>query len=82
MKITKKDLGKGEIELTIEVSVEELKPHLEKAAISLSKKHKIPGFRPGKAPLDLIKNKVGEMNLHQEALDAAVSDSFYKAVTR
>ncbi|MBT6691689.1 trigger factor [Candidatus Parcubacteria bacterium] len=82
MQITKKDLGKGEVELTIEVSLEELKPHLENAAISLSKKHKVPGFRPGKAPLDLIKNKFGDMALYQEALDAAISDSFYKAVTR
>ena len=82
MQITKKDLEKGQVELTIEVSVEELKPHLEKAALSLSKKHKIPGFRPGKAPMDMIKNKFGEMTLYQEALDAAVSDSFYKAVTR
>ena len=82
MQITKKDLEKNQVELTIEVSNEELKPHLEKAAQALSVKHKIPGFRPGKAPFDLIKNKVGEMNIYQAALDSIITDTFYKAVTR
>lgn len=82
MKITKKDLEKKQIELTIEVSLEEIKPHLEKAAQNISAKNKIPGFRPGKAPYDLVKNSVGEMPIWQEALNAIIGDSFYKAVTR
>lgn len=82
MQITKKDLEKNQVELTIEVSEEEIKPHLEKAAQKISAKQKLPGFRPGKAPLEMIKNKFGEMTLLQEALDFIISDSFYKAITR
>lgn len=82
MQITKKDLEKNQVELSIEVSLEEMKPHLEKAASKMSQNSKLPGFRPGKAPYELIKNKFGEMAIYQEALDMIVSDSFYKAVTR
>jgi trigger factor len=82
MQITKKDLEKNQVELSIEVSLEEMKPHLEKAASKMSQGAKLPGFRPGKAPYELVKNKFGEMAIYQEALDMIVSDSFYKAVTR
>ena len=81
MQITKKELEKNQIELTIEVALEEMKPHLEKAAAKMSQNAKLPGFRPGKAPYELVKNKFGEMAIYQEALDMIVSDSFYKAIT-
>ncbi|MBT4209622.1 MAG: trigger factor [Candidatus Komeilibacteria bacterium] len=82
MKITKKDLEKNQVKLSIEVSLDEMKPHLEKAAEKMSKNSKLPGFRPGKAPYELVKNKFGEMAIYQEALDMIVNDSFYKAITR
>ena len=56
MKINKKELGKNNIELTIELSVEELKPFLKNTAKKLSIKTKIPGFRQGKAPYETVKN--------------------------
>lgn len=80
MQVTKKDLDNGQVELTIEVTVEEMKPHLDKASTRLSKANKIPGFRPGKAPADMIKNQFGEMTVYQEASNDIISDSFYKAV--
>lgn len=82
MQITKKDLDKSQIELTIEVSLDEIKPHLDKAATQLAAKNKIPGFRPGKAPYDLVKNKFGEMAILQAAVDSVVSETYFKAVTR
>ncbi len=80
MQVTKKDLANGQIELTIEVTVEEIKPHLDKATARLAKTNKIPGFRPGKAPADMVKNQFGEMAVYQEATNDVISDSFYKAV--
>lgn len=80
MKIEKKDLSKNQIELNIEVSLEEIKPHLEKTAIRLASKTNIPGFRPGKAPYDLVKAKLGEMTIWQEALNSILAQTFYQAV--
>lgn len=82
MKITKKDLAKNQIELTIEVPWEEMSEHLKRAAANMSHKTKLPGFRPGKAPYELVKNKFGEMSIYQEAVNDIISDTFYKAITR
>jgi trigger factor len=73
-------LPKSTAELTIEVSSEELKPYLAKAAADLSKQMKIPGFRPGHAPYDLVKKQAGEMKIYEAALEPAVAKTYAKAV--
>jgi len=80
MQVTKKELKKSEIELTIEVSTEEARPFLEKAAARIAKDIKIEGFRPGKAPYHLIKKKVGEMAIYQEGLDNIVSHFYIASI--
>ena len=82
MKIDKKDLEKKQIELKIEVSLEEIKPHLDRAATKLAQQTKIPGFRPGKAPYDLVKAKVGEMNIWQEALEGIINESLIQFLSK
>jgi len=81
MNITKNKLKESELELIIEVSPADYQPFLAKAAARLSKDVKIEGFRPGKAPFDVVKGQVGEMNIYQEALDEIVSYFYYQAVT-
>ncbi len=72
MKVTKKDLEKSQIELIVELSVEEFTPYIEKGAQKIAEKVKIEGFRPGKAPLDILKQKVGEMPIMEEAANVAI----------
>lgn len=80
MKINSKKLEKNQMELIIEVSVEEMKPNLEAAASRLAKEIKIEGFRPGKAPYDVIKSRVGEMAILEEAMNDVVGKTFGEAV--
>ncbi|MBU1131544.1 trigger factor [Patescibacteria group bacterium] len=80
MQISTKELNKSQTELTIEVSAEEARPFLEKAAVRLSKETKIEGFRPGRAPYDIVKQKLGEMNIYQEALDNIITHFYWQAV--
>jgi len=80
MKVEKKNLDKGQVELTIEVSQVELTPYLEQAASRLSAKNPLPGFRPGKAPFEMIKSKFGEMAILQEALEPMLNQTFFKAI--
>lgn len=82
MNTTKKDLGKNQIEFTIEVSTKEMEPFMKKAATKMSKNNKISGFRPGKAPYDVLLKNLGEMNILQEALDPIVSQTFYDAIKK
>lgn len=81
MKHTTKKLPKSQVELTISVTPEECKKHMEKAATKISARTSIKGFRKGKAPYDMVKREVGEMNILNEALEGIVHESFYKAVT-
>ena len=80
MKVEKKTLEKSQIELNIELSLGEFKPFIEKGVIKISKDVKIEGFRPGKAPYDIVKQKVGEMAILEEAGRLAVNDTLGKAI--
>lgn len=81
MQIIKNPLEKGQLELTITVEVAELDKYLHSAANRLSKKNKVPGFRPGKVPFEMAKNQFGEMALYQEAVDEVITQTYYKAIT-
>ncbi|MBT4722849.1 trigger factor [Candidatus Falkowbacteria bacterium] len=82
MNITKKELGKNELELTIEISHDELKPFLESSVEEISKSKAIAGFRPGKAPYDVVVKEVGEMPIYQSAANDAIAKYYYEAITK
>jgi len=73
MQVTKKDLEKSQIELTIELSNEEFAPYIEKGAKKVSEEVKIEGFRPGKIPYEVLKQKIGEMTILEEAAHLAIN---------
>src|SRR3989338_1799129 len=80
MNITKKDLGKSQIELTVEITVEEFKPYLPRAVEKVSMEVKIEGFRPGKATYEILKAKIGEMTILEEAAKIAIDKTVDKAI--
>ncbi len=80
MKVEKKDLGKSQVELNIELSYEELKPYINKAVEEISQETKIEGFRPGKASYEVVKQKVGEMGILDRAARLAVNNSLEEAI--
>ena len=82
MQINKQQIKPSELELTIEINQAEYQPYLEKASSRMSQSSKIEGFRPGKAPYDLVKQRFGEMAIYQEALDDIVSRFFYQSVVQ
>jgi trigger factor len=82
MKIEKKELPKKQLELTIEVSAEELKPFIEKTVEEISKSKNIAGFRPGKAPYDMVVKEVGEMTIYQTAANSAIEKYYIEAATK
>ncbi|HLD31383.1 MAG TPA: trigger factor [Patescibacteria group bacterium] len=82
MKTEIKTLPKSQIQLTITVSPADYEPFLDKAASRLSQTMTIKGFRPGKAPLEKIKQAAGEMAILNEALEDIVQSSFYESVQK
>jgi len=80
MNVIRKDLEKGQIELKVELSIEEMSPLIEKGAESLSKEIKIEGFRPGKVPFNVLKQKVGELAIMEEAVKISLNKNIYKII--
>lgn len=82
MQVNTKDLEKSQIELTIELSPEEFAPYIEKGALKISEDVKIEGFRKGKVPLDILKQKIGEMTILEEAAHIAVHKTIDEAIEK
>lgn len=88
MKIDIERLETCELALTIEVDSERWEAAMKAAARRLAEKYKIPGFRKGKAPYQLILRQFGEETvrnaaveelgprLYEEALDQARIDPY------
>jgi trigger factor len=70
-----------QVQLVTELDEEVLEKFIHRAARHLAQKVKIPGFRPGKAPFDMIKRHIGEEALEQEAIELLV-DEYYPQVLK
>ena len=64
--------------LTVEYTSDEFEGFKRRAAKKISKNVKIPGFRPGKAPFQVIVNHYGEEVIVQEALDLLIETDYPK----
>ncbi|MEP7356298.1 MAG: trigger factor [Anaerolineales bacterium] len=69
MKIETEPHDNRTLTLTVEVDDEQLQPALRAAARKISKSSRIPGFRPGKAPYEVVLRHYGETALYQQALE-------------
>lgn len=82
MKLDKKVLPKSQLELTFELSPEELKPYMEEAAKKLCEEKPIKGFRPGRAPYDLVISTFGEMKVLQNATNRIIGTLYYETLDK
>ncbi len=82
MQVSKKDLEKSQIELTVELSLSEFKPYISRGVGKVSRDLKIEGFRPGKVPYEIIKQKVGEMAILEEAGRLAINGTLDEIIDK
>lgn len=80
MKVTKKDLEKSQIELTVELSLDEFKPFIKLGTEKVSKEVKVEGFRAGKVPYDVLKEKIGEMTILEESARIAINKTIKETI--
>jgi trigger factor len=66
MNITKEPTGDYTASLTIDITPEDFLPKVNESLDKLRKKANIPGFRPGKAPLGLVKRQYGKSAILEE----------------
>ena len=76
-KVNKKDGLKREIKVSVPSTVVELKKKSRFEAIA--KKAKLPGFRPGKAPINIIENQYGNQ-VNQEVLSEVLETTYAEVI--
>ncbi|HZU85952.1 MAG TPA: trigger factor [Anaerolineaceae bacterium] len=79
MKIETQALENHEMKIVAEFEAEALDKFRHQAARKISQTSKIPGFRPGKAPYDVVRRLYGIEAITQEAVELLI-DAQYSAV--
>jgi trigger factor len=74
------ELSPTRVRLSVEVPFDELKPSLDKAYREVGRQVRIPGFRPGRVPPQVIDRRVGRDVVLSQAVNDALPDLYAKAV--
>lgn len=78
MKIDQKPRDDQQVEVIVDCSNEELEQFSVKAAKNISRESKIPGFRPGKAPVSVVRRMYGDEYIQNRAIEMMVDDIYPK----
>ncbi len=81
MKVETQPRDDQQVKLIVEVEPEQIEQYRHRAARKIGQQTKIPGFRPGKAPYDVIRRVAGEEYIDNQALELLVTDIYPQAIT-
>jgi trigger factor len=70
------------VKLIVEVDAEKMNTYKRRAATKLSTRAKIPGFRPGKAPYDIVVRSLGEGAIAEQAVDLFIDAEYGNILTQ
>ena len=80
MTVTIEKLEKNEVKLNIEVESSVASFEYDKACKRLAQRVRIPGFRPGKAPKNMVEKYVGVAALQREVIDSVLPTIFENTI--
>jgi len=73
------DLSLTKKRLKIEIPAEDIEAEIQKALMDVQRRSKLPGFRPGKAPISMIEKKFGK-EIEAEVLEKIVPEYYIGAL--
>ncbi len=76
--ITKKE--NSIVEIAFDISVEDFKEALSKSFHKNAKRFNVPGFRPGKAPMNIVTKYYGEGALYDDAIEIVANTAYTEAI--
>jgi trigger factor len=76
------ELGDSKVRLTVEVPSADVKHAVEHAASDLAESVKIPGFRKGKVPMQVLVQRIGKDRLYAEAVESHIGGWFWNAAAQ
>lgn len=80
MKIETKPRDDQQIQIVAEIDSTMFEDYKQRAARKISKETRIPGFRPGKAPYDIIRRHFGDDAIQREAIEIMLDDLYPKVL--
>jgi trigger factor len=81
MQVSVESVGKLERRMQVQVPAERVSEEIAQRLKSLSRTARLKGFRPGKAPLKVIRQQFGPQ-VHREVIGELMQSSFAEAVTQ
>jgi trigger factor len=76
LKIETEPRDDHQVKLTAEFEPEVTEKYKHQAARKIAKESKIPGFRPGKAPYDVVRRLYGEKLIEEQAVELLIDDLY------
>ena len=81
VKVTAERIPASKVLLRVEIPPDEVEKAIEKTFRDLSQRVRVPGFRPGKAPRNLVERFLGgPESVQREGVDRLIDDSFRRAL--
>ena len=80
MKSTVETLSPTRVRLSVEVPFSDLEQHVNQAYRAIGEQVRVPGFRPGKVPRQLIDQRIGRPAVLEEAAREAIPEHYLAAV--
>ena len=74
------ELPENKVRLTVDVPSHDVKHAVEHAASDLSASVKIPGFRKGKVPMQVLVSRIGKERLYSEAVESHIEGWYRSAL--
>lgn len=81
MEVSKNQIDNCNATLTVKIKKEDINEEVNKRLSEYRKSAKVPGFRPGKVPMGMIK-KMFENSVIAEELNKAVSNALYEFISK
>lgn len=80
MNVNFERLAGNKVELQVELSPEEFQKYYEEAFTKILETAEVKGFRKGKVPRSIYLQRFGEGKIYQDAIDAALNQSYFEAL--
>ncbi len=80
MKIETTPREDHQVKMVVHIEPSQFEKSMHQAARKLASRVKIPGFRPGKAPYDIVIRNVGEDTVKSEAIDLLIDEVYPQAL--
>jgi len=69
-----------QVKMAVHIEPDQFEKSMHQAARKIANRVKIPGFRPGKAPYDMVIRNVGEDTIKSEAIDLLIDEVYPQAL--